>query len=159
MTIPPHKIIAQNRQARFDFEILETFEAGIMLTGSEVKSLRKGGATIAESFAGEMASEGDAAVYLYNANINVYEQASYFGHEPRRPRKLLLRKKQIERLLGSIRKKGLTIVPLTLYYNEKGRVKLSIGLARGKKVHDKRQALKDRDWNRDKARILKNKNL
>jgi SsrA-binding protein len=156
--IPPHKIIAQNKRARFEYEILEVYEAGIVLMGSEIKSIRLGQSSINESFCGEMASDGDTAVYLFNANVNIYDQASHFGHEPRRPRKLLLHKRQINKLLGGVRRKGLTIVPLCMYFNPKGRIKVEIGLAKGKKLHDKRQTIKDRDWSRDKARILKNNN-
>lgn len=157
MSATPHKIIAQNRRAKFDYELLETFEAGIILVGSEVKSLRSGGSSINESFAGEMIIEGHAAIYLFNANIAEYPLAHQFNHDPKRPRKLLLHKKQVNKLLGAIRKKGLTIVPLSLYFNEKGRVKVSLALGRGKKTVDKRASIKERDWQRDKARILKSR--
>lgn len=158
VAIPPHKIIAQNKSARFEYEIIEVLEAGIVLIGSEVKSVRLGRASINESFAGEMASEGDSAIYLFNANINVYEQAATFGHEARRPRKLLLHTREVKKWLGAVRRKGLTIVPLCMYYNPKGKIKVEIALARGKKLHDKRETMKQRDWARDKARILKSKN-
>lgn len=152
---PAYKVVAQNRRARFDYSISETFEAGIMLTGSEVKSLRAGKSSINEAFAGEM--QGDAtSIYLFNANIPEYLEANRFNHEPKRPRKILLRKKQVNKLLGAIRKKGLTIVPLQLYFNARGRAKLEIALAQGKKTVDKRETIKERDWQRDKARILKN---
>jgi SsrA-binding protein len=148
-----HRIVALNRRARFDYEIVETLEAGIILTGSEVKSLRAGKASINESFAGEMEGE----LYLFNANIPEYTEANRFNHEPRRPRKLLVRKKQLNKFLGAVRRKGMTIVPLSIYFNEKGRAKVDIGLARGKKTVDKRETIKERDWQRDKARLLRDK--
>lgn len=147
------RMAAQNRRARFDYEIIETLEVGIMLTGSEVKSLRAGKASINEAFAGEM----EGALYLFNANIPEYVEANQFNHEPKRPRKLLLRKKQIVKFLNGIQRKGLTIVPLSIYFNEKGRAKVNIGLARGKKTVDKRHTLKERDWQRDKARVMRDK--
>lgn len=152
---PAYKVVAQNRRARFDYSISETFEAGVMLTGSEVKSLRAGKSSINEAFAGEL--QGDpTSIYLFNANIPEYLEANRFNHEPKRPRKILLHKRQINKLLGAIRKKGLTIVPLQLYFNARGRAKLEIALAQGKKTVDKRETIKERDWQRDKARILKN---
>lgn len=158
MNKTPHKIIAQNRQARFQYHILENLEAGIMLTGSELKSLRLGQVSIQESFAGEMSVDGHVGLYLFNANINEYEKARLFAHEPKRPRKLLIRKRQMNKLLGAVRKKGLTLVALSLYFNEKGRVKVDLALAKGKNVVDKRETVKNRDWARDKARVLKNYN-
>lgn len=152
---PAYKVIAQNRRARFDYAISETFEAGIVLTGSEVKSLRMGKSSLNESFAGEMLSEEGQSIYLFNVNISEYLQANRFNHEPKRPRKLLLHKKQINKLLGAVRKKGMTIVPIQLYFNTRGYVKVEIGLAKGKKSFDKRETIKERDWNRDKSRILK----
>jgi len=149
----PYKLIGNNKRARFDYEILETYEAGIILTGSEVKSLRAGKSSINESYAGEMKDEND--LFLFNANIPEYLQANRFNHEPKRPRKLLLKRKQINKLLGSVRKKGLTIVPIQIYFNNKGCVKLEIGLGRGKRTVDKRETIKERDWSRDKARIIK----
>lgn len=146
-----HRMAAQNRRARFDYEITETLEVGIMLTGSEVKSLRAGKASINESFAGDMEGE----LFLFNANIPEYLEANQFNHEPKRPRKLLLRKRQLVKFLNGIRRKGLTIVPLSVYFNDKGRAKVNIGLARGKKTVDKRNTIKERDWQRDKARGLK----
>lgn len=148
-----YKIAAQNKRARFDYEILETLQVGIMLTGSEVKSLREGKGSIAEAHAGEMLGE----LYLFNANIPEYKQAGPFNHEPKRPRKLLLRKRELNKFLGAIRKKGLTIVPLVMYFNHKGIVKLEIALAKGKKTVDKRETIKERDWQRDKSRLLKNR--
>ena len=147
----PRKIVADNRRARFNYEIGETFEAGIALTGSEVKSLRQGRATIAESYADTRGGE----VWLVNANIPEYLQAGRFNHAPKRPRKLLLHRRQIDKLAGGVEREGMTIVPLRLYFNEKGRAKLEVALARGKKLHDKRETEKSRDWNRDKARLMR----
>jgi len=149
-----YKVAAQNKRARFDYEILETLQVGIVLTGSEVKSLRLGKGSIAEAHAGEMQGE----LYLFNANIPEYKQANQFNHEPKRPRKLLLRKKELNKLLGAIRKKGLTIVPLVMYFNHRGLVKLEIALGRGKNTVDKRETIKERDWKRDQHRILRNRN-
>ncbi len=150
------KIAAKNRRAKFDYEIIETFESGIVLKGSEVKSIRDGHVSINESFIGPI--EGYNELFLFNCDIPVLKQASYLNHEPKKPRKLLLHRTQINKLLGSIVKKGMTIVPLTMYFNHKGIIKLSIGLARGKNVVDKRETIKKRDWNIQKSRILKNYN-
>ncbi|MBX9976723.1 MAG: SsrA-binding protein SmpB [Alphaproteobacteria bacterium] len=147
-----YKVAAQNRRARFDYEIIETLQVGIMLVGSELKSLRQGKGSINEAHAGEMQGE----IYLFNANIAEYPQARHFNHEPKRPRKLLMRKKQMNKFLGAIRKKGLTLVPLVMYFNHKGRVKLELALGKGKNTVDKRETIKERDWKRDKSRILKN---
>lgn len=146
-----HRIVAQNRRARFDYFITEEVEAGIVLTGSEVKSLRDGRASINETYAGEMQGE----IYLFNANIPVYEQANQFNHEPKRPRKLLLHKRQMNKWIGAIQRKGMTLVALSIYFNARGRAKVALGLAKGKNTVDKRQTIKERDWNRDKARILR----
>lgn len=146
------KNIANNKRARFDYQFVEVIEAGIMLMGSELKSIRIGKVSINEAYAGEM----DNSIYLFNANISEYPQAKFFNHEPKRPRKLLLHKRQENKLLGALRKKGLTIVPVSMYFNEKGRVKVEIALAQGKKNHDKRETIKERDWQREKSRILKN---
>lgn len=146
-----HRYAAQNRRARFDYFIIEEMEAGIILTGSEVKSLRAGRASINETYAGEMNGE----IFLFNANIPVYEQANQFNHEPKRPRKLLLHKRQVNKLIGAIQRKGMTLVALSVYFNDKGRAKVQIGLAKGKNVVDKRETIKERDWNREKSRILK----
>lgn len=151
---PNFKIVADNRRARYEFEIGDTLEAGISLTGTEVKSLRTGKATIAESYVG-VSRRGD--VELVNANIPEYLQANRFNHEPRRPRKLLLKAREIARLAQGVEREGMTIVPLKLYFNEKGRAKLEIALAKGKKLHDKRETEKKRDWNREKARLLRDK--
>jgi SsrA-binding protein len=146
------KPIAENRRARFDYFLEQTFEAGIALTGSEVKSLRNGKANIAESYA---AVEGDE-IMLVNADIPTYAQAGpHFNHEPRRHRKLLLKRKEIDKLIGAVQRDGRTIIPTKLFWNEKGLAKLEIALAKGKKDHDKREATAARDWQRDKARLMK----
>lgn len=147
------KLIAENRRARFDYFLEQTFEAGLSLTGSEVKSLRNGRANIAESYA---AVEGDEIV-LVNADIPPYVQANRFNHEPRRPRKLLLHRKEIDRLIGAVQREGRTIVPTKLYWNDKGMAKLELALAKGKKIHDKRDTAAERDWQRDKARLMRDK--
>ncbi|MBM3633546.1 MAG: SsrA-binding protein SmpB [Alphaproteobacteria bacterium] len=155
MAVAPdqYRVVAQNRRARFDFEITETLEVGIMLTGTEVKSLRLGTSSINESFAGEMESE----IFLFNANIPEYLEANRFNHEPKRPRKLLMRKRQLTKFLNAIRRKGMTLVPLKVYFNGKGRAKVELGLGRGKRNVDKRNTIKDRDWQRDKARLMRTK--
>jgi SsrA-binding protein len=145
---------AQNRRARHDYLIEDTIEAGIVLQGSEVKVLRQGQASIAEAYADEQAGE----LFLVNANIPVYAASAHFNHQPRRPRKLLLHRRQMDRLLGAIRREGMTLVPLSIYFNERGRAKVELGLARGKRKADRRQAEKDRDWQRSRARILREKN-
>ena len=147
------KVVAENRRARFNYEIGESFEAGISLTGSEVKSLRQGKATIAESYADARAGE----IWLVNANIPEYLQAGRFNHPPKRPRKLLLQRRQINKLLGAVEREGMTLIPLRLYFNEKGRAKLALALARGKKLHDKRETEKKRSWDRERGRLLRAK--
>ena len=147
------KVVAENRRARFNYEIGETYEAGIALTGSEVKSLRSGKATIAESYVSPERGE----IWLINANIPIYLQANRFNHEPRRPRRLLLHRKQIDRMIGAVQRDGQTIIPLKLYLNDAGKAKLEIALAKGKKLHDKREASAERDWQRDKARLMRDK--
>ena len=147
------KLIAENRRARFDYFLEESFEAGLMLLGTEVKSLRNGRANIAESYA---AVEG-REVMLINADIPPYAQANRFNHEPRRPRKLLLHRKQLDKLIGAVQREGRTIIPTKLYWNEKGLAKLELSLAKGKKAHDKREATAERDWQRDKARLMRDK--
>ncbi|TFW11196.1 SsrA-binding protein SmpB [Brevundimonas intermedia] len=147
------KVIAENRRARFDYFLEENIEAGIQLLGTEIKALRDGRANIAESYA---AVEGREIV-LINADIPPYKQANRFNHEPRRPRKLLLHRKQIDRLIGAVQRDGQTIIPLKLYLNDAGKAKLEIALAKGKKLHDKREASADRDWQRDKARLMRDK--
>ena len=147
------KVVADNRRARFNYEIGETVEAGIALTGTEVKSLRQGKATIAKSYANSRGGE----LWLINANIPEYLQGGRFNHAPKRPRKLLLHKRQIDKLSGAVDREGMTIVPLKLYFNEKGRAKLEIAVARGKKLHDKRETDKKRTWDRERARLLRSK--
>ncbi len=147
------KLIAENRRAKFDYFLEETFEAGISLTGSEVKSLRLGKANIAESYA----SADGAQLTLVNAYIPEYGPANRFNHEPRRPRRLLLHRKQIDRLLGAIRRDGRTIVPVRLYWNDKGLAKLEVALAKGKTAPDKRQTIADRDWKREQGRLMRDK--
>ncbi len=150
-TGPAKKIIADNRKARYNFYIDDVIEAGLVLTGSEVKALREGRANIAESYA----SDEQGEIWLINANIPVYLQANRFNHEPRRRRKLLLSAREIEKLRDGTAREGMTIVPLKLYFNDRGIAKLEIALAKGKKVHDKRETEKKRDWQRDKARIMR----
>jgi SsrA-binding protein len=147
------KVVADNRRARFNYEIGEAFEAGIALTGSEVKSLRAGKATIAESYA----DARDGAIWLINSNIPEYLQAHRFNHLPKRPRKLLLHARQINKLAGAVEREGMTIVPLRLYFNEKGRAKIAIALGKGKKLHDKRETLKKRSWERERGRLMRDK--
>lgn len=148
---PAIKVVAENRKARFNYAIDDTLEAGIVLTGPEVKSIRTGKATIAESYADPKGGE----IWLINANIPEYLQANRFNHEPKRPRKLLLHKRQINRLIGAVERDGMTLIPLKLYFNEQGRAKLQLALAKGKKLHDKRETEKKRDWNREKGRLLR----
>ena len=148
------RYVAQNRRARHDYLIEDTLEAGLMLKGTEVKVLRQGQASIAEAYADEAGGE----LYLLNANIPEYAASAHFNHQPRRPRKLLLHRKQVNKLLGAIRREGVTLVPLSIYFNERGRAKVELGLARGKRKADKRQAERDRDWQRSRARILAARN-
>ncbi|RTL76950.1 MAG: SsrA-binding protein SmpB, partial [Bradyrhizobiaceae bacterium] len=136
---------------RFNYSIEDTIEAGVMLTGTEVKSARNGKSTIAESYADSKGGE----IWLVNANIPEYLQANRFNHEPRRPRKLLLHKRQINKLIGAIEREGMTLIPLKMYFNEQGRLKLELALAKGKKLHDKRETEKKRDWSREKSRLLR----
>ncbi len=143
-------VVAQNRKARFNYFIEETFEAGLQLTGTEVKSLRGGRSTIAESYVTETGGEA----WLVNANIPLYASGNRYNHEPKRPRKLLLHKAQISKLIGAIQREGRTVVPLQVYFNERGRAKIEIALAKGKQAHDKRQTIKDRDWQRQRSRLL-----
>ncbi|MCR6736356.1 MAG: SsrA-binding protein SmpB [Afipia sp.] len=147
----PIKVVAENRKARFNYAIEDTVEAGIVLTGTEVKSIRGGKTTIAESYA----DAKDGEIWLVNANIPEYSQANRFNHEPKRLRKLLLHKKEINRLAGAIEREGMTLIPLKMYFNERGRIKLQLGLAKGKKLHDKRDTEKKRDWEREKGRLLR----
>ena len=150
---PKQKPIAENRRARFDYFLEESFEAGIMLTGTEVKSLRVGRANIAESYA----AVNGRHIELINADIPPYSHSNRFNHEPRRPRKLLLHRKQLDKLIAAVQREGRTIIPMKLYWNDKGLAKLELALAKGKKEHDKREATAERDWKRDKARLLRDK--
>jgi SsrA-binding protein len=144
-------VIIENRRARFDYEILETFEAGIALEGPEVKSLRQGRGNLQDAYA----SVDRGELYLVNAYIPEYLEANRFNHETRRPRKLLLHRREIDRLAGGVLRDGLTIIPLRLFFNPRGRAKAEIALARGKKLHDKRETEKQRSWAREKSRLLK----
>ncbi|MCU0838932.1 MAG: SsrA-binding protein SmpB [Rhodospirillales bacterium] len=145
------KVVAQNRRARHDYAIEQVFEAGIMLLGSEVKSLRGGGASLTEAYAIDQKGE----LYLLNAHIAPYGAAKTFGHPPRRPRKLLMHAREINRIVGAVRREGMTLVPLSVYFNARGIAKVSLGLARGKRKEDKREAVKERDWQRQKSRLLR----
>ena len=145
------KIVADNRKARYSYAIEDSLEAGIMLAGSEVKSLRTGKATIGESYA----TAKDGELWLVNAYIPEYTQASRFNHEPKRMRKLLVHKREAAKLAAAIQREGMTLIPLKMYFNEKGRAKIQLGIAKGKKLHDKRETEKRRDWARDKARIMR----
>jgi SsrA-binding protein len=147
------RVAAQNRKARHNYTIEDSLETGIMLTGSEVKSLRLGRANIAEAYARPVGDE----IFLVNAHIPEYRQAGQFNHDPRRPRKLLLHRRQINRLLASVQREGVTLVPLKIYFNDRGRAKLELGIAVGKRKYDKRQTEKQRDWDRQKSRLLREK--
>jgi SsrA-binding protein len=148
-----HALIAENRRARFDYFLEQSFEAGLSLTGTEVKALRLGRANIAESYA---AIEGREIV-LINAYIPEYGPANRFNHDPRRPRKLLLHRREIDKMLGAVQRDGRTLAPTRLYFNDKGRVKLELSLAKGKKAHDKREASAERDWKREQGRLLRDR--
>ena len=149
----PRRIAAENRKARFEYAIADTFEAGIALQGSEVKSLRAGKATIGESYAAEKNGE----LFLVNAYIPEYLEAHQFNHETKRPRKLLLHRRQVDKLVGAVQREGMTIVPLKIYFNDRGRAKVEIALAKGKNTADKRETTKKRDWEREKSRLLRDK--
>jgi len=149
----PRKLIAENRRARFDYFLEDTFEAGLLLTGTEVKALRLGRANIAESYA---SAEGREIV-LVNTNFPEYGPANRFNHDPKRPRKLLLHRKEIDKMLGAIQREGRTLIPTKLYFNEKGMVKLELSLAKGKKLHDKRDTEADRDWKREQGRLMRDR--
>lgn len=148
------KVIAQNKKALFNYFIEERLEAGIVLKGSEVQSLRQGKASIEESHAADTENE----VFLYNCHIAEYEKAGRFNHSTRRPRKLLLHTREIKRIIGKIRIKGYTLVALSMYFNKKNKVKIELGIAKGKKLHDKRQSIKEKDWKRDQSRLIRQKN-
>lgn len=147
------KVVADNRRARFDYEIRDTYEAGIELKGTEVKSLRSGKANLGESYA----SVQDGELYLVNAYIPEYREANRFNHETHRPRKLLLHKREIGKLAVGVLREGLTIVPLKLFFDPRGRAKVDIALAKGKKLHDKRETVKERSWDRERARLMRDK--
>ncbi|TWG67655.1 MULTISPECIES: SsrA-binding protein SmpB [unclassified Aminobacter] len=148
---PTGKTVAENRKARFSYEIIDTYEAGLVLTGTEVKSLREGHANIQESYASNEGGE----IWLINSYLPEYLQGNRFNHEPRRRRKLLLNKREIAKLTQAVDREGMTMVPLKIYFNERGRAKLLLAIARGKKLHDKRETEKRRDWDREKGRLLK----
>ncbi len=152
-TFDKQKVVAENRKARFNYTIEDVFEAGLALQGTEVKSLRFGEGSIAESYA----EIKDGQVWLVNANIPEFSHGNRHNHEPKRPRKLLLHTREIEKLFGAVERKGMTLVPLSIYFNARGRAKVELALAKGKQAHDKRQTMKDRDWQRDKARLLREK--
>ena len=145
------RLAAENRKARFNYEVLDVFEAGIVLSGTEIKSLRGGKANIGDSYAATAGTD----MVLYNAYIPEYLQANRFNHETRRPRRLLMHRKEINKLLAATEREGLTVVPLDIHFNDKGRAKVKLALARGKKLHDKRETEKDRDWKREQGRLLK----
>ena len=147
------KVVSENRRARRDYQIEEVFECGLVLQGTEVKALREGQANIAEAYA----SPEEDGLYLINANIPEYSAGNRENHAPKRARKLLLRSREIAKLTQAVERKGYTLVPLKLYFNDRGLVKLEIGLAVGKKAHDKRDTVKQRDWNRDKQRLLRDR--
>jgi len=146
-------VVAQNRKARHNYFIEETMEAGISLTGTEVKSLRGGKATIGESYAGPSGND----LMLFNAYIPEYLEANRFNHDTKRPRRLLLHRRQINKLIGATQRQGYTVIPLKIYFNDKGRAKVELGLGKGKQLHDKRESVKERDWQRDKARLMRDK--
>jgi SsrA-binding protein len=145
------KTVAENRRARFDYAIEDVLEAGIALTGTEVKSLRFGEGSISESYAEVVGEE----VWLVNSNIPEFSHGNRFNHEPKRPRKLLLHEREITKLHGAVARQGMTLVPLSVYFNARGRAKVELALARGKKTHDKRESIKERDWKREQGRLLK----
>jgi SsrA-binding protein len=149
----PSNIAAQNRKARHNYSIQENFEAGIQLYGTEVKSLRLGRGTITEAFA----SEKNGDIYLFNAYISPYESAGHFSHEPKRERKLLLHKREIFKLTSAVNRDGMTLVPLSIYFNDRGLAKVDLALAKGKQKADKRESIKQRDWQRQKSRVLRDK--
>ncbi len=152
-TFDKQKVVAENRRARFDYAIEDKFEAGLMLQGTEVKALRAGEATISESYA----EVKDGQVWLVNANIPEYSHGNRENHEAKRPRKLLLNQREINKLMGAVERKGMTLVPISIYFNKTGRAKVELALGKGRKAQDKREYIKDRDWKRDKQRLLREK--
>jgi SsrA-binding protein len=147
------KIVAENRRARFEYFIETVYEAGIALTGTEVKSLRFGEGSIAEAYA----EVRDGQVWLVNANVPEFSHGNRFNHEPKRPRKLLLHEREINKLHGAVAREGMTLVPLSVYFNGRGRAKVELALAKGKKAHDKRETIKERDWKREQGRLLRDR--
>jgi SsrA-binding protein len=147
------KIVAENRRARYEYFLEQFFEAGIALTGTEVKSLRFGEGTIAESYA----EIRDGQVNLINANIPEFSHGNRFNHEPRRPRKLLLHEREINKMAQGVNREGMTLIPLAIYFNKRGRAKVELALAKGKKLHDKRETAKERDWKREQARLMRDR--
>ncbi|OYW44422.1 MAG: SsrA-binding protein [Sphingomonadales bacterium 32-68-7] len=147
------KTVAENRRARYDYFIEDKFEAGIALSGTEVKSLRFGEGSIAESYA----HVHDGEAWLINANIPEFSHGNRFNHEPKRARKLLLHEREIEKMIGAVERKGMTLIPLSIYFNGRGRAKVELALAKGKQTHDKRESTKERDWKRDKARLMRDR--
>ena len=152
-TFDKQKIVAENRRARFDYYIDQVFEAGIALTGTEVKSLRFGEGSISESYA----EVKDAQVWLINSNVPEFAHGNRFNHEPKRPRKLLLHEREINKMHGAVNRQGMTLVPLSVYFNAKGRAKVELALAKGKKDPDKRATIKERDWKREQGRIMRDR--
>ena len=150
-TFDKKKIVAENRRARFDYAIEDKYEAGIALTGTEVKSLRFGEGSIAESYA----EVDEEEVWLVNANIPEFSHGNRFNHDPKRRRKLLLHQREIARLHGAVARQGMTLVPLTVYFNSRGRAKVELALARGRKAHDKRDYQKEKDWKREQGRLMR----
>ncbi|MCJ2052570.1 SsrA-binding protein SmpB [Methylobacterium sp. J-070] len=150
---PSRRIVADNRAARYHYTIEDTLEAGLSLTGTEVKSLRGGKATIGEAYAGPSGND----LMLFNAYIPEYLEANRFNHDTKRPRRLLLHRRQIDKLIGATQRQGYTVVPLKIYFNDKGRAKVELGLGKGKQAHDKREAAKERDWQRDRARLMRDR--
>ena len=150
-TFDKKKIVAENRRARFDYAVETTYEAGIALTGTEVKSLRSGTGSIAESYA----EVREGGVWLVNSNIPEFSHGNRFNHEPKRPRKLLLHEREINKMHGAVAREGMTLVPLTVYFNGQGRAKVELALAKGRKAHDKREHIKERDWKKEAGRILR----
>ena len=150
-TFEKTKIVAENRRARFDYAIDTVYEAGIALTGTEVKSLRFGEGSIAESYA----EVKDGAAWLVNSNIPEFSHGNRFNHDPKRPRKLLLHVRELNKLHGAVARDGMTLVPLSVYFNSRGRAKVELALAKGKKAHDKRETIKERDWKREQGRVLR----
>ncbi|MET0136866.1 MAG: SsrA-binding protein SmpB [Sphingobium sp.] len=147
------KLVAENRRARFEFFIEDVYEAGIALTGTEVKSLRAGQGSIVESYA----EVRDGQVWLVNSNVPEFSHGNRYNHEPKRVRKLLLHNREIEKMHGAVARKGMTLVPLTIYFNSQGRAKMELAIAKGKNVQDKRETIKDRDWKREQSRLMRDK--